>query len=43
MKTQYEMFVEDVDSKKVTVSSIIFLGTHTDAIVTDNIGCTVSF
>jgi hypothetical protein len=25
------------------LSSIIFLGTHTDTIMTDNIGCTVSF
>jgi hypothetical protein len=43
MKTQYEMFVDSVGSKQVTVQSIIFLGTHTDTIVTDNIGCTVSF
>jgi hypothetical protein len=43
MKTQYEMFMDGVGSKEVTVKSIIFLGTHTDAIVTDNIGCTVSF
>jgi hypothetical protein len=34
---------DGVGSKEVTVKSIIFLGTHTDAIVTDNIGCTVSF
>jgi hypothetical protein len=25
------------------LSSIIFLGTHTDTFMTDNIGCTVSF
>ncbi len=43
MKTQYEMFMEAVVSKQVTVQSIIFLGTHTDSHVTDNIGCTVSF
>ena len=43
MKSQYQMFVDTVHSKQVTVSFIIFLGTHTDAIVTDNIACTVSF
>ena len=43
MKAQYEMFVDDVGSKQVTEYSMIYLGTHTDVIVTDNIGCTVSF
>jgi hypothetical protein len=37
MKVQYQIFVDTVDSKQVTVLCIIFLGTHTDTVVTDNL------
>ena len=36
-------FVDTEGSKQVTVYCIIFLGNHTDAIVTNNFECTLSF